>query len=203
MSSELAIPEVAESQFSTALSILQRSDGYDEKISLYLSFRACYFSIQESLKMAGASKNDLLKWYEDKDFNELDTKMIKDFQKLYGKIALTIQYTRNFRLIIEKDAEVISKSLDPEDTLSKFEEQYLNRLRGTYSPEQLTKLASAVQDGDGKAPMNFLQVVMMANSQRSAKVGESQVSKNHDIIEISPTNIVSIGDNLLGEVCPG
>jgi hypothetical protein len=204
MSNETLIPQQAESQFDTALSILQRVDGYDEKISSYISFRACYFSISESLKMANATKKELALWYEDEDFHNLDTKLIKEFQKAHGKTALTIQYTRNFRLVVQKDAEVIAKSLDPDSILSKFEEQYLNRLRGTYSPEQLQKLTNSVQDGDGKTPLTFMQVVMMANGERKQNVGKSQPENQIaiDVFAVSPSIGSSSGDSVSGELCP-
>jgi len=204
MSNETLIPQQAESNFENALSILQRVDGYDEKISSYISFRACYFSITESLKMANATKKELQSWYQDEEFHNLDTKLIKEFQKAHGKTALTIQYTRNFRLVVQKDAEVISKSLDPNEVLSKFEEQYLNRLRGTYSPEQLQKLTNSVQEGDGKTPLTFMQVVMMANGERKQNVGKSQseITSVIDVFKIAPSSVSGGGDSVLGALCP-
>jgi len=198
MSEVIAIPELAESSFDAALAIIQRSNGSDPKQATYLSFRVCYFTSKEALQMAGANQKDLALWYLDAEFRQLDTELIKDFQKLYNRHALTIQYTRNYRMVIQKDSEVLAKSLDPDSELTKFEEQYLTKMRGTYSPEQLSRLTSSVQDGEnGKTPLNFLQVVMMANNERSIKVGKTS------IIEVNTADSSSFGNSLPNEVCPG
>lgn len=196
MSEIIPIAENAESKFELAVTILQRVDGFDEKISTYLSFRACYFSINDSLRMAMASKKDLENWYLNNDFHELDTVLIKDFQKLYHRQALTIQYTRNYRMVIQKDYEIVAKSLDPECEMTKFEESYLTKMRGTYSPDQLVRLAGGLTDDTQKAPLNFLQVVMMANNERSIKIGQKP------FVETNPAHIDSGGNCILGEVCP-
>ncbi len=101
-------------------------------------------------------------------------------------------------MVIQKDSEVLAKSLDPESELTKFEEQYLTKMRGTYSPEQLSRLTNSVQESEsGKAPLNFLQVVMMANNERSIKVGKSS-----PVIEIDSSGISSFGDSVPDVVCP-
>ena len=152
----MTTPEVG-----TAVSILQRSrEKEDEAKSLYLSYRACYLSESEARRLAGIATSTIETWREeDPLFYQAEVTHLQEFQELNHKNALSIEYVRNYRLVLEKDMTVLLKSLTDAENMTNSENTYLNKMRGSYTPEGLDRLSRVVQGKDGSDLNDLMQFI--------------------------------------------
>lgn len=117
--------------------VLPLYDGNERKSS-YLSYRATGFSINESCELADVHEATVKRWRtEDDNFNYYDTVGISELRKELGIKLSANSFTRNFRMVMTKDYEVLYKAIHRPDKLSKDEKDYLLKLRSHYSPENL------------------------------------------------------------------
>lgn len=154
-----------------AVAILQRAKFEDTEKALYLSYRTCYLSENEAKKLAGIHQDTLNRWREmDANFNRVEQNLIP-FQDKYHNLALSIEFIRNFRMVLQKDYEILIKALSPDtkDILTPMENNYLVKLRGSYSPEYLERLARLTITGDG-LPQDFDTFIMTLQQSRSLKL---------------------------------
>lgn len=166
-----------ESDVGKAISIIQRSRTDDEAKSLYLSFRACYLGENEATRLAGVNINTLAKWREDDPlFFRAESQNLQEFQEVAHRKALSIEYVRNYRLVLEKDMTILLKSLEDSESMTNAENQYLNKMRGSYTPEGFDRLSRIVR-GDGGGTMDDLfqfirerEVIVREREISSAKV---------------------------------
>lgn len=105
--------------------------------SNYLSYRAVGFTLREAINLAGISERTVKRWREeDEDFAILDTTGLMQLKKNVGAEYLNIEFSRNFRLALEKDFQVLSKSVQQPEKLTDRENQYLLKIRSFYTPQQ-------------------------------------------------------------------
>jgi hypothetical protein len=128
----------------------------DSRKVRYLGYRASGFTIKESLSLIGVGKypyKTLDRWRaSDPEFVRQENNM-DELRKTLGVEFAHIEFMRNYRLILQKDYVVITKSLDDTKELTTFEGQYLMKARGHYTPQQLEimqKLIGAAKD-EGQA----------------------------------------------------
>lgn len=155
-------------ELTHAVALLQRG-GHDERQSRYLSYRACYFSENEAIAAARITPATLRDWRFDPAFAEIEVQRIAQFQKQYHRHALSVEYVRNFRLVLEKDAELLRKSLNTKQVLTQFEQTYLNKMRGAYTPEQLDRL-SRLAIGQGDAAWDFSKFIVTLSQERTIRM---------------------------------
>lgn len=140
----------------------------EPKKSKYLSFRACGFTVRESCQLTKITESAARHWRaNDPEFNNLDTAGISDLKKQIGMEYLDVEFTRNFRLVLQKDLVVLMKSLTTKDGLTPQEQQYLLKIRQFYTPQQLAiiqQLAGSVKGGT----FDFTKLVFQISREREA-----------------------------------
>jgi len=116
----------------------------DDSKARYLSYRASGFTIREALKLTDNAASTLSLWRKDPKFVELETSLPQIAQKLRTEYT-SLEFTRNFRLVMEQDYRVLKKVLDQDDSLTKSDIDYLLKLRTFYTPQQLQIVEALVQ----------------------------------------------------------
>jgi hypothetical protein len=145
----------------------------DDERALYLGYMASGLSVRESLHMIERSKPWLSAQRHDPKFVELEMK-IPEFRDELRKEYIGIEFFRNFRLVLEKDYQVLQKSLKKDDPLTRFEHEYLLKLRTQYSPAQI-QILEAVVSGNQNG-FNFATFV----------------AEHPDIIQMSRTDTITM-----------
>lgn len=127
---------------------------YDSNKSQYLAYRYTGFSIGEACEMIGIKQFTVRKWRDrDSVFKELEEKSTGSTSvELRKQIVHTI-YLRNYYRFLQKDEQIIRKSMDVDRRgntieLSPQENQYLLRARQHYTPAQLEALSMAINLND-------------------------------------------------------
>lgn len=153
-------------------------DRDDEK-SMYFGYRSCGLSVRETLQLIDRSKAWLSSCRHDLQFVELENR-IPEFRKELSKEYTEIEWFRNFRLILEKDFRIISRSLGLEKKdgetvkMTDADTAYLLKMRSHYNPQQLGMLEAIIKSGsDG---FNFAK----------------WVADNQDIVQLSQVNTVTL-----------
>lgn len=115
----------------------------DDKKTKYLSYRATGFTIREARKLTGLKWDRTIRdWRKtDSDFAFWDGVGLRRLQEEIGDRFLLSEFSRNFRLMMEKDYRVLRRAMDAENedkpTLSDQDEAYLLKVRSFYTPQQL------------------------------------------------------------------
>ena len=162
----LALPSSEPKEISAAASLIpyRRSDLRAK----YLGYLCCGFSDEEALYALGLNLHWLELMRQDDKFCELEER-VPELRKELSREYTGLDFYRNFRMVLELDHRVMRKSLGMEqvedpDTgdmvtaeLTPFEQQYLIKLRGAYTPQQL-QLLEAVATGNDRG-LNFAQWV--------------------------------------------
>jgi len=145
----------------------------DDERALYFGYRASGLSVRETLHMIQRSKPWLSLQRHDLEFVDLEHR-IPEFRRELSKEYVEIEFFRNFRLILEKDHQIIQKSLKKGEVLTRQEHEYLIKLRSQYSPTQIQILEAIVEGGKGG--FNFAAFV----------------AEHPDIIQMSRTDTVTV-----------
>lgn len=131
------------------------------KKARYLSYIVAAFSVMEACKLAKVHHKSVLRWREDDPiFVALENKASTELRKQLSDQIIDIEFTRNFRLVLAKDFEILFK--DATDTpLSQVEQQYLLTIRKFYTPQQFAMIKQLVsaKDGEGEA-FDFTKTVL-------------------------------------------
>jgi len=130
------------STIDTIESVLPDFEGEEtnHQKTKYLSYRIASFSREEARKLAKVTKDQLRAWRrDDEKFLYFDGLGLSDTRKKLCAEYNAIQYSRNFRLIMEKDFDVLYKDAQGQ-TLTKAEEKYLTTIRAYYNPQSLAML---------------------------------------------------------------
>jgi hypothetical protein len=138
----------------------------DTNKAKYLSYRLNYFSVLESCHLCGFHIKTIHRWRDaDPIFRKLDVEDMGGLRKQLSAQFLDMEYTRNFRLLLAKDFKVILKSLG-NDELSKNENDYLLRLRGHYSPQNLAMIKQLVGGGTIDKPFDFTKLTLTIRKEK-------------------------------------
>jgi len=153
----------------------------DDDRSRYLGLRASGFTIREALGLIGKAKSTLSMWRHDITFSELESK-IPEFRKTLALEYASLEFLRNYRLILEKDFRVIKGSLMRKTVLGddgktsaipqdSQDFQYLLKARAHYTPQQLQAIEQLFGKGDGKEEFNWTDFVLtMSRTKEEIKV---------------------------------
>lgn len=163
----------------------------DDARARYLGLRACGFTIREALKLMGYAHSTLSLWRQTPQFVELELKL-PEYRRQLAAEYIALEFKRNFRLVMEKDFLVIKKSLDKvrgDDgkyrpvALLPQEQQYLLKLRGFYTPQQLQILEALAGLETGSKELNWTELVLAAQKvQQSVTV---RASRTTETVEVS------------------
>jgi len=132
----------------------------DTKKAKYLSFRVNCFSVAESCKLADVHIKTVRIWRnKDPQFYKVDVEQMEGLRQRLSSQSLDIEFTRNFRLIMQKDFHVIMKALD-NAPMTKLDEDYFLKLRNHYTPQQLAMIKQLLGGGTVDKPFDFTKFVM-------------------------------------------
>ena len=150
--------EVANTGVTTTEGIAQSLLPYymdGGKKARYLSYMIASFSVREALKLTGVTHKTLTIWRNtDPKFVELE-ESTPELKRQLADQLIDIEFTRNFRLILDKDFQILYKDATSE-TLTEKEQQYLLVIRKFYTPQQLMMIKQLVSgDGDRDKPFDF------------------------------------------------
>lgn len=138
----------------------------DGKRAAYLSYRIAGFNMREAAELVKVKQRTIMRWREaDSEFADLDTIGLAELRKQLGFEYLNIEFTRNYKLVLQKDFDVLFKAAKNQ-TLSEEEHQYLLKIRQHYTPQQLVlikQLAGEVERGDD---FNFTKLTFTIKRER-------------------------------------
>jgi len=154
-------PMTPSEEVSIASSVIPYA--WDDSKSLYLGYRACGFSVREALNALQLSHSLLTKWRKDGEFKSLELR-VPEFRQTLAKQYINIETMRNYRLIMQRDLNIISKALKADagqdEPLTRQEQQYLIAMRKQYTPTQIDILESLITGKDKhKSGFNFAEAV--------------------------------------------
>lgn len=140
----------------------------DDARARYLGLRSSGFTIRETLRLMKYSHSALSVWRDDKDFVALEER-IPEFRKQLSNEYVGIEFTRNYRLVLEKDYRVLQQSLYPEKDgegvavpMSDQDHEYLKKMRSHYTPQSL-QILEALMNEESKNGFDFTSFVMEAS----------------------------------------
>lgn len=144
---------------------LQGSDAVAEAKAIYLSFRASGFTVREAAGLAHRTTKQVANWREaDEEFRQLDSEKLPILRASVGREVVSLEFLRNYRLILMRDYQVLKKCIQHPDTMTSQENQYLLKARAHYTPQQLAileqlfaPLGAPTEDG---MPKTFTEFVM-------------------------------------------
>lgn len=145
----------------------------DDERALYFGYRASGLSVRETLHMIQRSKPWLSLQRHDSEFVDLENR-IPEFSKQLSKEYIEIEFFRNFRFVLEKDHQILLKSLQKDVVLTRNEQEYLIKLRSQYTPAQI-QILEAITSGNEDG-FNFARFV----------------AENPDIIQLSRTDTITV-----------
>ena len=142
----------------------------DDDRSRFLGLRASGFGIRDTLNLIGKAKSTLSLWRTDPVFKELEDK-IPELRKTLALEYASLEFLRNYRLVMEKDYRILKKSLSKNMKLDKdgnaYEApmesqdfQYLLKARPFYTPQQLQAIEQLFTKDDGGGEFNWTDFVM-------------------------------------------
>ena len=167
----------------------------DDDRARYLGLRASGFTIRETLGLLGKAKSTLSMWRHDPEFVRLEDD-IPNMRKTLAMEYASLEFLRNYRLVLEKDFRVIKGSLtrktiyddngrpytSPQDSQ---DFQYLIRLRAHYTPQQLQAIEQLFGKGDNEKVFNWTDFVLtMSRTEEKVKIE----TKRHQDPELSTIN---------------
>jgi len=144
----------------------------DDARARYLSLRASGFTIREALRLIGYAHSTLSKWRLDPEFVDVE-KRLPEYRKELAAEYVGLEFTRNYRLVLEKDYRVLQRSLTKTKDefgrevpieLSEQEHAYLMKMRSHYTPQQLQILEALLRGEQGQVDQefNFTEFVIRA-----------------------------------------
>ena len=152
------------------LPIIADTGTFHPLMEKYLSYRACGFSIREACKLSGVHQNTVRRWREaNPEFNRLDTVAVGELVDKFSHTYLGIEFTRNFRLVLRKDFEILIRSIANPASLSSADNQYLLKLRSHYSPEQFAIVRKLAEVGS-LSEFDFTKMVLSFSQEASAEL---------------------------------
>lgn len=111
----------------------------------YFSYIMSGFAKREAVALAKVHTKTVDGWEKDPQFMEM-LNHLPEIRKRLSDQILDIEYTRNFRLILDKDFKLLFK-----DAMSEFltnaEEEYLKNIRKFYTPQQLVMVKQLATGG--------------------------------------------------------
>jgi len=138
----------------------------DSQKARYLAYRVSGFTMREACELVPCSTRVIYKWREqDEQFRKIDGEGLTDLRKQLSGEYLNIEFTRNFRLVMQKDFDILSKSIRGVE-LTTQENQYLLRLRSHYTPQHLLLIKQILGEIDGDESFDFTKLTLTIRRER-------------------------------------
>lgn len=154
---------------------------YDDNRAKYLGLRSSGFRPREALKLIGVTGAGLSFWRKDAQFADLERRL-PEFRRQLALEYVNLEFLRNFRLITEKDFQILRRSLQTVEVdvdghkekvampLTKQEHDYLLKMRPNYTPQQIQALQALVTGEAPSGEFNFTDVVKAIRRAEQIKV---------------------------------
>lgn len=138
----------------------------DSRKSKYLSYRVCGFGVKEAAQLVGVTQTAVRNWRnQDSDFAALDLSGLSQLKKGLSAEFLNLEFTRNFHLVMQKDLNILLKSVTNPDSLTEKENQYLLKLRQFYTPQQYAMIQQLI--GEAKSDnFDFTNLIFSIRRER-------------------------------------
>ena len=155
---------------TTEENIAQASIPYprEDNRARFLGLRSSGFTYREAIKFMGLAESTVSMWRRDPTFVDLE-KRIPEYRKELSREYIGLEFTRNFRMLLKKDYNVIKKSLEEglkdAPKLTYAENQYLLKARQMYTPQQWQMVEAIV--GMGAAGFDFTKIVQEIQRERA------------------------------------
>jgi len=131
----------------------------DDDRSRYLGLRSSGFTLREALGLIGKAKSTLSAWRHDPVFLDLENRLPELRKELAMEYA-SLEFLRNYRLVLEVDHRVLRKYLAKRTTtnaegkevnvpMDSQDFQYLSKMRAHYTPQQLQAIENLFGRGTG------------------------------------------------------
>ena len=176
----------------------------DDDKSRYLGLRASGFTIREALGLIGKSKSSLSAWRHDTVFVNLEDKT-PELRKTLALEYASLEFLRNYRLILEKDFRVIKDSLSRKTehdddgkpyvvSQNSQDFQYLLKLRAHYTPQQLQAIEQLFGKGDGDKSFNWTDFVMTLSRTKEEIKVETRHMQEPNLALINTSEVVDTSE---------
>jgi hypothetical protein len=128
----------------------------------YLGYRASGFGQREAIKLVGIHEKTLLRWREGDSTFLANERNLPELRKSLGTAFAHLEFLRNYRLFLEKDFQVIKKSLDKNtsDSMTNFEQNYLIKARTHYTPQQMEIMSSLIGAANANQTIDFTKLIL-------------------------------------------
>ena len=170
-------------------SFIPYMEGDDNK-SKYMGYRATGFSVREALELVGVHERTLARWRaDDPSFRSIETNHLGRLRREVGAEFTLAEFTRNMRMVMVKDAQIIQKALRPAsreitedgetvdiqaidglDAMTENERKYFFEIRKLYTPAQLQALRGAISGKDehdgASTNFNIVQFIRQINTRQ-------------------------------------
>jgi hypothetical protein len=166
--------------------------GRDDAKARYLSYRASGFTIREALKICECAHSTLSGWRKDPQFVQVEEHLPEIAQKVRAEYV-SLEFVRNFRLVLEKDYKVLKTCLNMSDEpVTKSDLDYLLKMRTFYTPQQL-QIVEALAKGelDGSSPLSWTDIVLSIRKTEEQTVRLRRI----DAVPKLPQNDVEIQEH--------
>lgn len=145
---------------------------HDDEKSRYFGYLVRGFSVYEALNLINRTKPCLSVWRRDKTFTDIEARIPELRRELAHEFA-ELEFLRNMTLVLEKDRQVLRRSLGMEKDgsgepvmMTASDHSYLLRIRQQYSPQQLQILEQLTRsESGGKGGFNFAEWVATHQSE--------------------------------------
>jgi len=136
------------------------------KKASYLSYMVAGFSVMESCKLGKVHLKTVFRWRrEDLDFAKIEEQCSTELRKRLADELIDIEFTRNFRLVLAKDFNILFK--DAQNlALTDREQQYLLVIRKFYTPQQFAMIKQIIGGGDTGEAFDFTKTVLTIRLER-------------------------------------
>jgi hypothetical protein len=141
--------------------LLPAFDGDNDKKREYLSYRLCGFSRHESAKYADIHFKTIGNWVRrDPDFARIEKTNLLELRREFSRTISLFEFTRNFKLVLSNDFVILDKvKTRGIHTLTKYEKDYLDKMRSMYTPQQYTVLEELFENTRGGEDFDWTLLV--------------------------------------------
>ena len=136
------------------------------KKGVYLSYIIANFAVMEAIKLSKTSLRSVRRWREDDPtFAAIESQCRTDIRKQLSKEFMDIDFTRNFRLVLQKDFDVLWKDASKQ-TLTDKEYQYLLLIRKFYTPQHLVVIKQILGEIQADQGFDFTKLTLTIRRER-------------------------------------
>ena len=157
----------------------------------YLSHRACGFGVEDSCEFAKIDIRTLQRYRKDDEFfTYCDREGLSRLRSEVRNDILGVEFAKNFRMILMKDAKVIKKAALGQK-LSFDESDYLGKIRQYYTPSAYKQIKDILVQSTTTptADVPFEELVLIIHRK----------SQNGEQVYSNPREVVNAASRLLTE----